>query len=285
MIGKQQRLWVCALGAVLLTLAGVGRAFDQNAARASLFSNSSLFGSYVLSFAGYSNPGPGFFAGLGIFSFDGKGNLSGADLQGLGCHVSGSYTVNNDGTGSISLAPACLWSIPGWNFVIANRLGGKVYAFASDSPTVINTVSATFTRRVTLGHSFTAADLSGSYAFLINGTGASTEAVGYGELAGAGILHSDGKGNASATIALHTQLNSFPTICSGTTNGTYTVNPDGTGTLSLTVIWVPPNCVYGLPGLPTLTLTPWSFVFDNARGNRLDLFDNSERVAGKLSRQ
>jgi len=271
MIGKQQCVWVCSLG-VLLTLAGVGPALAQHTAKARLlpFSNSTLFGSYILRFAGY-NTDKGFADGLGIFSFDGKGNLSGADLQGLDCHVSGSYSMNGDGTGSVSIAPACLYHLPGdWNFVIADRLGGKIYAFAS-------AVSATFTRRVILRHRFTAADLSGSYAFLIRTS--FPGAMGAGELAGVGILHPDGKGTASATIALQAQF----ATCSGTTNGTYTVNPDGTGTLSLAVIWVPPNCVYSEP--VSLTLTPWSFVFDHATGNRLDLYANSELVDGTLSRQ
>ena len=280
MNGRKQGLRVCALrfslGAVLLSAVG-GTAFAGQ-----IFSDSSLFGSYILSFNGYSSV-RGFLAGLGIFSFDGKGNLSGADLQGLNCQISGSYTVNSNGTGSMSLAPACLWAISGWDFVIANRLGNKVYAFAK--PQAIpsypgSAISATFTRRVTLGHSFTAADLSGSYAFLINGTGAAVEATNVGEVAGVGILHSDGKGNASATLSFQ----ALAATCSGTTNGAYTVNPDGTGILSLPPIWVPPNCVLLNPPF-TLTLTPWSFVFDNATGNRLDLFDNSELVEGRLSRQ
>ena len=253
----------------LLTVLVVSRAFAQKTAT---FSDASLFGSYTVRFATYN------FQGLGIFSFDGKGNVSGSEeVESTVCQVSGSYTVNRDGTGSMSLAPTCSFDISGWNFVIADPLGNTAYAFTTEvGPPPEPGVSATFTRRVVLRPNFTVARLSGSYALLISGVGGND-----GMIFGLGILNSDGKGNASVTLNFQTSFAS----CSGTTNGTYTVNPDGTGTLNLPVIWVAPNCVFSEPVSPTLT--PWNLFFDDALGSQIDALvaDGNEIVVGKLSRQ
>ena len=147
----------------LLTVLLVGRTFAQKTAT---FSDASLFGSYTVRFATFN------FQGLGIFSFDGKGNVSGSEeVESAVSQVSGSYTVNSDGTGSMSLAPTFL-DTSGWNFVIADRLGNTVYAFTTEvGPPPEPGVSATFTRRLVLRPNFTVASLSGSYAFLISGVG------------------------------------------------------------------------------------------------------------------
>lgn len=168
--------------------------------------------------------------------------------------------MNSDGTGSMSLAPTCSFDISGWNFVIADPLGNTAYAFTTEvGPPPEPGVS-----------------LSGSYAFLISGVGGND-----GMIAGLGMLNSDGKGNASVTLNCQTSFAN----CSGTTDGTYTVNRDGTGTLNLPVIWVAPNCVFSEP--VSLTLTPWNLFFDDALGSQIDALvaDGNEVVVGKLSRQ
>jgi hypothetical protein len=296
MASIKQALRVCALG-ILLTLAGSGPAF----AGPLRFSNSSLVGSYIVEFFGHSRDGEG--DGIGIFSFDGKGNLSGTD--GSNCQLSGVYTIGSDGTGTMSITtdpnvfntPGCFFRIrPAWNLVIADRTGSKVYASGSRDAT--DTQSATFTRRwIIQRHHFAAADLSGSYAFLIRTRypipqfgSSDPDATEAGRVAGVGILHSDGIGNISATIIILQTFKPGPqySACSGTTNGSYTVNPDGTGTLSLTPIWVSPNCVSEPPSPSVnLILTPWNLFFDDATGNRLDLFtaNSVELVEGNLSRQ
>ena len=137
--------------------------------------------------------------------------------------------MNGDGSGSISLSPPCgnnitqEGDIADFSFFIADRFGNKVYAstlLGGDAA-----ASATFTRRLAFSN-FTVATLSGSYGLSIVGR---TDA---GPTGGEGILTIDGKGNASATI----DFEADDATCNGTTNGTYTVNSDGTGSFSFSNI-------------------------------------------------
>jgi hypothetical protein len=236
------------------------------------FSNSSLHGSYIVKANTYD------FNGLGVYSFDGRGNVSGSqEIASSVCQVSGSYGVNSDGSGSMSLAPTCPFEISGWNFEIANPSASEVYAFATevDTPIIVG-VSAIFSRRRIAKAQFTAATLSGPYAFLISGISGND-----GRIAGLGTLTSDGQGNATVTLSFDTA----DAVCNGTTTGIYTVNPDGSGTLNLPVIWVAPNCVFTFVNPPTLT--PWNFFFDDSAGTHVDMIvaDGNENVVGRLSRQ
>ena len=79
-----------------------------SAAAATTFSKSSIKGSYALSFAVAVGGGAAidYTGGTGVMVSDGKGNLSGtesySDTNGLVCTgltLSGTYTVNPDGTG------------------------------------------------------------------------------------------------------------------------------------------------------------------------------------------
>jgi hypothetical protein len=298
MISPKQILRVCALGVVLLSAVGTAFAQPPNPMH---FSNRSLVGSYIMEFGGHSADGDG--NGIGILSFDGKGNFSGTD--GPNCQISGVYTIiDSDGTGTMNITtdpnvfntPGCFYHIwPNWTFVIADPSASKVYASGSSAPT--DTQSATLTRRwVIQRHTFTAADLSGPYAFLIRSrlpfpvASNGPNPTGAGEVAGVGILHSDGIGNISANIYILQTYLPGPqySACSGTTSGSYTINADGTGSLRLTPIWVSPNCVSQPPSQSVnLILTPWNLFFDDVTGQRLDLFTNNsvELVEGKLSRQ
>ena len=125
---------------------------------------------------------------------------------------------------------------------------------------------------------FTLADLSGSYALTISG--GRTQDVG--QIAGVGVLHSDGKGNVSVTVSFQ----ALAATCSGTTNGTYVVNPDGTGSISLPAIQSfsgSDGICHTISPVFTLSLTSWNLVFDSNFGNQLDL--SHEDILGKLSRQ
>jgi hypothetical protein len=260
---------VALITALLATLlVGSSQAFT--------FSNSTLVGTYVFTFNR-----PLFADGLGIFSFDGKGNVS-ATINGAGnapiCTTSGSYTVNGDGSGSISLSPPCsnniteFGDIAGFSFFIADRFGNKVYA--STLLGGVAAASATFTRRLAFLN-FTVATLSGSYGLSIVGR------TDPGLTGGEGILTLDGKGNASATI----NFEADEATCNGTTNGTYRVNSDGTGTFTF------PNisslCTTTTP--TQVGLSPWNIVIDDTFGLQVDLvFTNTTSnidIVGKLSHQ
>lgn len=53
-----------------------------------------------------------------------------------------------------------------------------------------------------------------------------------------GLLSSDGNGNVTGNVT----DNKDGKVCQFTITGTYTVNPDGTGTMALTVTAITPNC-------------------------------------------
>lgn len=53
-----------------------------------------------------------------------------------------------------------------------------------------------------------------------------------------GLLSSDGKGNVTG----NTTENKDGTVCQFSLNGTYTVNPNGTGTITLAVTPLTPGC-------------------------------------------
>jgi hypothetical protein len=236
MITMKQSLQICILG-ILLTLMGSGPAFARG------FSDATLLGSYIVRFAGHSSNGDA--DGIGILSFDGEGNFSGTD--GPNCQLSGSYTIGRTGSMAIGtdpntfFTPGCFYHIASfWNLVLADRTGSRVYASGYREDT--DTESATLTRRwVIQRHTFTAADLSGYYGFLIRSrlpfpvASNGPDATGAGEVSGVGLLHSDGAGNVSVNIISLQTYKPGPQFatCSGTTDGTYTVNPDGTGSLSL----------------------------------------------------
>ncbi len=53
-----------------------------------------------------------------------------------------------------------------------------------------------------------------------------------------GLLTSDGKGTVGGNLT----ENKDGTTCQFTLNGTYTVNPNGTGTITMTLTPISPNC-------------------------------------------
>ncbi len=57
-------------------------------------------------------------------------------------------------------------------------------------------------------------------------------------LSGTGVFQADGAGHVTG----HETTNGNGQVCDGTMTGTYTVNPDGTGTLSVTFTATTPGC-------------------------------------------
>lgn len=87
---------------------------------------------------------------------------------------------------------------------------------------------------------YTVKNLRGSYAGAFSGTiftgGGGTLLIG-----GTGVFVADGKGNLSG----HESFNLSGTPCNATVVGTYTINPDGSGTLSATFTTTDPGCESG----------------------------------------
>jgi hypothetical protein len=206
------------------------------------FNDSTLSGSYVLTFSGpQSVLGP--ITGLGLLTFDGSGAVAGFErlnypiCQG---QLSGSYSVNPDGSGSIDLPPfgaenGCdAFTGSPLNFILNDSHGQQMDAFVglpTDPYKDPSTVSAKLQqRKANPNKKFSLASFSGLYVWSYNGRAADGVQV-----AGIGTVTSDGMGNVSVAQSFHGGLGS----CDGSGDGTYTVNADGSGTLSLRTFWSP----------------------------------------------
>jgi hypothetical protein len=77
---------------------------------------------------------------------------------------------------------------------------------------------------------FSLKSLKGSYAVGFSGTDLTV-----GPIAGTGVITSDGKGALSGTQT----IKDGPIVCTESFSGTYAINPDGTGTGSVTVTSTP----------------------------------------------
>jgi hypothetical protein len=237
----------------------------------------SLRGNYVLTEVQAAGS-----AALGLLSFDGQGNVSGTeDVSGipgcaLGTPVTGTYSVNSDGTGALNLSPCSI-------------NGGTVEVFITPIDFVLRTFkgAAADGFLVMPGNSFATATLrrrpgkSSGYSLAALAPGAySLSFRGYinGPEAGVGTLTSDGLGNATVS---ETWINGGA-LCTTTTNGTYSVNRDGSGVLHTPFAAqscnVPP---FGPGFVPT-----WDFVFDRSGGGAVDLISEQPNagVLGKLHR-
>ena len=86
---------------------------------------------------------------------------------------------------------------------------------------------------------FTLASIRGSYAGIFEGK--INTSGGLLEFLGTGIFVADGKGNFTGTETYTV----VTTPCQATVSGTYTVNPDGSGTNSATFTTTSPGCSSG----------------------------------------
>jgi hypothetical protein len=114
-------------------------------------SNSSLQGSYGLHATGTTPGGP--FAAVGVFSFDGAGNLTGTLFQ----RVTGSTSVETL-TGNYTVSPDCtvsdIWNFPGGSSSHESVIvdGGRGYLILNTTAGAPNVVSGE-ARKQFPGHS------------------------------------------------------------------------------------------------------------------------------------
>lgn len=165
--------------------------------------------------------GRGFIGGIGVYSFDGNGNLSthgtvAFEDTGLGHpNFTGTYTVKPDCTGSLNHPMGLPHEI-----VIID--GGKeILEIAAESDRVMTWVS----KKQGL-EECTEASLNGSYGLIGHGTN-----VARGLEVAVGVITFDGSGHWSLAVTevhLDTDVEHITNP-----NGTYTVNPDCTGSLEL----------------------------------------------------
>jgi hypothetical protein len=176
---------------------------------------------------------PGFGL-LGLMNFDGSGNANGSYTLQIGAlgdtaastqsgTFTGTYSGNSDGTGSVTLTTDDGLSLT-LDTVLAD--GGhslQLVATSLSCPTC--NISGTVISGI--GRSATVGSVKGAYAFQLNNTPTPSGAIG--------LMSFDGAGNATSSITFvgAGQDVSQAPVSTGTFSGTYSVNSDGSGTISL----------------------------------------------------
>jgi hypothetical protein len=199
-------------------------------AQAASFSNASLKGSYsFLTNLWTANVSTNEFAMVGVLTFDGAGNVTGSYTSVTGGvaqtgTLGGTYTVNSNGTGTIDFTTGSTAQFAiTLNSTAAGVAHGVQLLQTNDSNNEV--ISGTAVLQSTTAQTYSVASLKGNFAFQTNRWTLETNQGG-----GIGVFSFDGKGNFKGS---GTQV--FAGVSqTGTCTGTYTVNSDGSGSLSIT---------------------------------------------------
>jgi hypothetical protein len=170
---------------------------------------------------------------LGVMNFDGAGNVTGSyTSRSNGGHPQGSGTF----TGTYSSMPSGVGSKPG-SITIALDIGAAVsldmvitdggqglQLVATDCSGGCDLAGAVFSG---VARATYTGSVNGSYGFQLNSI---PDPSGY-----LGVMSFDGAGNAAISITNvgAPQKGSPPPVGGGTLKGTYSLNPDGSGTVTL----------------------------------------------------
>ncbi|MDO8431932.1 MAG: hypothetical protein Q7S58_05915 [Candidatus Binatus sp.] len=123
---------------------------------------------------------------------------------------------------------------------------------------------------------FSNKSFKGSYAVGFSGTDLTV-----GPIAGTGILIADGKGNLTGTET----IKDGPIVCTESFSGTYGINPDGTGTGSVTVTSTPDGgiCASSIGNVITFSLV----LSGNGSSNQIKLSETNPNyvILGSGERQ
>jgi hypothetical protein len=170
---------------------------------------------------------------LGVMNFDGAGNVTGSLTfqRGAGAKaaqtrtgpLTATYSSNPDGTGSVTLP---FGGVLTFTFAMVIGDGGQSFQLVGthlDGGDISGTVYDGFARAAYAG------PLKGSYTFQLNNSPVPAGTIG--------VVSFDGAGNVSVkstSVGAGTDPNQ-PPVSSGTLTGTYSINPDGSGTINLPV--------------------------------------------------
>jgi hypothetical protein len=200
-------------------------------AQAATYSKASLKGSYsFLTNLWTANTSTDQIAMVGVLAFDGAGNVSGSytsiSLQVFQTGtLGGTYTVNSNGTGTITFTTGSTAQFAiNLDSTAAKVAHGVQLLQTNDSNNEI--VSGAAVLQSTTAETYSVADLKGDFAFQWN---LWTAAVSGYQASDLGMITFDGKGNANAWSTIVAGGTSF----TKTLTGTYTVNSDGSGTITL----------------------------------------------------
>jgi len=199
-------------------------------AQAAGFSNASLKGGYsFLSNRWTANVNTSQFARVGIWTFDGAGNWTESftavvDGQVTTGNEGGTYTVKSNGTGTMSTSKGTLLAIT-LNSTAAGVAHGLQFLMTADTTNEVE--SGTAVLQATTAQNYSVASLKGTFGYQWNEWTADVNQPQEGDV---GIISCDGKGNVKVS---YTDINGG-VLNTGTFTGTYKVNSDGSGTMSLT---------------------------------------------------
>jgi hypothetical protein len=200
-------------------------------AQAASFSKASLKGSYsFLTNLWTANVNTNQFAMVGVMTFDGAGNVTASYTQISGGVVTtgalgGTYTVKSNGTGAITFTTGSTahFAIT-LNSTAAGVAHGVQLLQTNDRHNEV--VSGTALLQSTTPETYSVASLKGNFSFQWN---LWTADVSEPQASTIGMINFDGKGNCkgSDTSVLDGKVKTETYTC------TYTVNPDGSGSISL----------------------------------------------------
>ena len=190
------------------------------------YTNASLQGTFILGENGLNVQAQARYAATAVLTMDGAGNVTGVEnvvagaFCGMGNTVSGTYTVSPIGLGNLALVVTTPdGSTASANYTILLTSQGMIVE-RSDNGIV---ASAQIAQQSAGG--FSTAAMGGSFVLQENGY------LSNGPFYLLGAFRADGQGNITGTATYQALgLNYTSTV-----NGTYTVNPNGSGNLVLTL--------------------------------------------------
>ncbi|MGB9236028.1 MAG: hypothetical protein WCC04_16585 [Terriglobales bacterium] len=201
-------------------------------AQAATYSKASLTGSYsFLNNLWTANASTNQLATVGVLKFDGAGTVTGSytsiSLQVFHTGtLAGTYTVNSNGTGTITFTTGSTAQFAiNLDSTAAGVAHGVQLLQINDSNNEI--VSGAAVLQSTTTETYSVASLKGTFAFQWNlwtadASQHQASVIGVGSIDGKGTLKD------STTMVLDGKIQT------GTQTGTYAVNPDGSGIISLT---------------------------------------------------
>ncbi len=238
-------------------------------AQAATYSKASLKGSYsFLTNLWTANARTNQFAMVGILTFDGAGTVTGSYTS-ISSQVfrtgtlGGTYTVNSNGTGTLTFTTGSTVQFAvTLDSTAAKVAHGVQLVQTNDSNNEI--VSGTAVLQSTTAETYSVANLKGNFALQRNQW---TADVNQMETSGADFYTFDGKGNFKLSEA-YVADGVFHT---GTATGTYTINPDGSGT------------VYGGGGFEAAAFVLNSVASGQAKGFQLLVTENGSISEGTFT--